>query len=158
MKQPVILLILTVIAISFHELRAQPAGSAPRGAPLPTTQQIQQMLDSKQYPEVLKESQRILTLKGAAAKDVDKFDVLMLRGEAQLQLKQQGPAVESYTKAIKETSDPTKAGVPNQFLTIPGGKHGGFNRAEMLKAFATIQEFLNKHNLVKRDSTADKRP
>src|SRR2546423_2177900 len=113
-----ILLVLTILAMSFHELRAQPAGSAPRGAPLPTTQQIQQMLDSKQYPEVLKDSQRMLTLKGAAAKDVDKYDVLMLRAEAQLQLKQQGPAVESYNKAIKQTSDPTKAGVPKAMVTL----------------------------------------
>jgi dipeptidyl aminopeptidase/acylaminoacyl peptidase len=43
----------------------------------------------------------------------------------------------------------TKAGVPNQLLTIPGGKHGGFTRDETLKIFATIQQFLQKHNLVK---------
>jgi len=42
-----------------------------------------------------------------------------------------------------------KAGVPNQLLTIPGGKHGGFTRDETLKIFATIQQFLQKHNLVK---------
>jgi acetyl esterase/lipase len=43
----------------------------------------------------------------------------------------------------------TKAGVPNQLLTIPGGKHGGFTREETLKIFATIQQFLQKYNLVK---------
>ena len=118
MKKPLIILVLTILAICVHDLRAQPAGSAPRGAPMPTTQQIQQMLDSKQYPEVLKESQRMLTLKGAAAKDVDKYDVLMLRAEAQLQLKQQGPAIESYNKAVKETSDPTKAGVPKAMVKL----------------------------------------
>lgn len=42
-----------------------------------------------------------------------------------------------------------KAGVPNQLLTIPGGRHGGFSEAETLKIFATIQQFLYKHNLVK---------
>ena len=42
-----------------------------------------------------------------------------------------------------------KAGVPNQLLTIPGGKHGGFTRDETLKIFTTIQQFLQKHNLVK---------
>lgn len=111
-------LFLLSVGLIAANLRAQPAGSAPRGARLPTTQQIQQMLDSKQYPEVLRESQRVLTLKGAAAKDVDKYDVLMLRGEAQLQLKQQGPAVESYNKAVKETSDPTKAGVPKAMVSL----------------------------------------
>jgi hypothetical protein len=112
------LLLIALLSVIVTNSGAQPAGSAPRGAPLPTTQQIQQMLDSKQYPEVLRESQRMLTLKGAAAKDVDKYDVLMLRAEAQLQLKQQGPAVESYNKAIKETSDPTKAGVPKAMVTL----------------------------------------
>lgn len=29
----------------------------------------------------------------------------------------------------------TKAGVPNQLLTIPGGKHGGFTQEEMLINF-----------------------
>jgi len=43
----------------------------------------------------------------------------------------------------------TKAGVPNQLLTIPGGKHGGFTREETLTIFATIRQFLQKHNLVK---------
>ena len=42
-----------------------------------------------------------------------------------------------------------KAGVPNQLLTIPGGKHGGFTHEEKLKIFATIQQFLQKHNLTK---------
>jgi acetyl esterase/lipase len=42
-----------------------------------------------------------------------------------------------------------KAGVPNQLLTIPGGKHGGFTRDETLKIFATIQQFLQKHGLGK---------
>jgi len=66
-----------------------------------------------------------------------------------------------YSHAVRLHEALNKAGVPNQFLTIPGGKHGGFNRAETLRAFAAIQEFLNKHNLVKRDSTAastDKKP
>ena len=43
----------------------------------------------------------------------------------------------------------TKASVPNQLLTIPGGKHGGFTRDETLKIFGTIQQFLQNHNLGK---------
>jgi hypothetical protein len=118
MKKAFVLMFLCVTGLILTDLRAQPAGSSPRGAPMPTTQQLQQMIDSKQYPDVLKESQRMLQLKGAAAKDVDRYDVLMLRAEAQLQLKQQGPAAESYTKAAKETSDPTKAGLPKAMVTL----------------------------------------
>jgi hypothetical protein len=109
--------LLLVLALSLAELRAQPAG-APGRVPPPTTQQLQSMIDAKQYPEVLQQSQRILALKGAAAKDVDKYDVYMLRAEAQLQLKQQGPAAQSYTLAAKATTDPTKAGVPKAMVTL----------------------------------------
>src|SRR5205823_878964 len=59
-----------------------------------------------------------------------------------------------YSHAVRLHEALNKAGVPNQFLTIPGGKHGGFNRAETIKAYAAIQEFLTKHNLLKRDAPA----
>jgi hypothetical protein len=41
-----------------------------------------------------------------------------------------------------------KAGVPNQLVTIRGGKHGGFNRHEFVNSFATIREFLRKNNVL----------
>jgi acetyl esterase/lipase len=41
-----------------------------------------------------------------------------------------------------------KAGIPNQLVTIRGGKHGGFNRQELLNSFATIREFLRKHQVL----------
>ncbi len=40
-------------------------------------------------------------------------------------------------------------GVPNELLTIPGGKHGGFNRDETLKIRETIVAFLRKHEIIK---------
>lgn len=54
-----------------------------------------------------------------------------------------------YSHATRLHEALTKAGVPNQLLTIPNGKHGGFTREEMLKAYTTIREFLAKHNLTK---------
>jgi dipeptidyl aminopeptidase/acylaminoacyl peptidase len=47
-----------------------------------------------------------------------------------------------------------KAGVPNQLVTIPGGKHGGFNHEQTLKAYSAIRDFLSKHNLVQQDQAA----
>jgi acetyl esterase/lipase len=41
------------------------------------------------------------------------------------------------------------AGVRNQFVTVPGGKHGGFSDAEMAKAYAEIRGFLDKLNIVR---------
>jgi len=34
-------------------------------------------------------------------------------------------------------------------LTVSGGRHGGFSRAETLRVFSTIRGFLAQHNLLK---------
>jgi acetyl esterase/lipase len=52
-----------------------------------------------------------------------------------------------YTHAVRLQEALTKAGVPNQLVTIPGGKHGGFSHDETVRAYTAIREFLNKHNL-----------
>ncbi|MEK9138441.1 MAG: alpha/beta hydrolase [Bacteroidota bacterium] len=52
-----------------------------------------------------------------------------------------------YSHAVRLHEKLSKAGVPNQLLTISGGKHGGFTREENLKAYAAIREFLSKYVL-----------
>ncbi len=54
-----------------------------------------------------------------------------------------------YTHCIRLQQALDKAGVPNQHVTIPGGKHGGFTDAEMGKAYSAILSFLDKQNLVR---------
>jgi len=51
-----------------------------------------------------------------------------------------------YSHAVQLHKALTEAGVPNQLLTIPGGKHGGFSRTETLKAYTAILEFLKKYS------------
>ena len=51
-----------------------------------------------------------------------------------------------YNHAVQLHKALTEVGVPNQLLTIPGGKHGGFTRTEILKAYTTILEFLKKYS------------
>jgi acetyl esterase/lipase len=53
-----------------------------------------------------------------------------------------------YTHALRLEAALNKAGVPNQLLTIPGGKHGGFTPEERVKIFTTVREFLGKHGLL----------
>ncbi len=53
-----------------------------------------------------------------------------------------------YTHAVRMHEALGKAGVPNQLLTIPGGRHGGFNREETLRVHSTIRQFLAKHSLM----------
>src|ERR1051326_982159 len=52
-----------------------------------------------------------------------------------------------YTHALRLKDALTKAGVPNELVTVPGGKHGGFTPDERTRIFTTIHEFLMKHNL-----------
>ncbi|HTY39332.1 MAG TPA: alpha/beta hydrolase [Bacteroidota bacterium] len=53
-----------------------------------------------------------------------------------------------YTQAVRLHEALTKAGVPNQMITIPGGKHGGFNKAEMKMIYAAIVDFLKKNKVL----------
>jgi len=55
-----------------------------------------------------------------------------------------------YRHATRLQEALNKAGVANQLVTIPGGKHGGFSREEMLRIFTTIRQFLTKNNLLGR--------
>lgn len=52
-----------------------------------------------------------------------------------------------YTHGVRLKEALTKADVPNELLTIPGGKHGGFTPEERTRIFATIRQFLSKHGL-----------
>jgi acetyl esterase/lipase len=64
---------------------------------------------------------------------------LMIQGDAD-------PTV-PYQHSVKLHAALDKAGVPNQLLTIPGGKHGNFTDDEYVKAYATIWQFLGAHGL-----------
>lgn len=50
-----------------------------------------------------------------------------------------------YTQAVRLHAALDKAEVPNRFITIPGGKHGGFSRKDFVNCFAAIREFLGKY-------------
>ena len=39
------------------------------------------------------------------------------------------------------------AGVASELHTVAGGGHGGFDTAETLAIFTTIQQFLSRHGL-----------
>ena len=50
-----------------------------------------------------------------------------------------------YTHAVRLHEALTKADVPNQLFTVPGGRHGGFTADERVKIYIAIKEFLRKH-------------
>lgn len=62
-----------------------------------------------------------------------------------------------YEHSVRLHQALTKAGVPNQLLTIPGGRHDapkGFAASELRRAFATIAQFLDTHRLRNTVATA----
>jgi len=52
-----------------------------------------------------------------------------------------------YTQAVRLHKALTAAGVPNRLMTIPGGRHGGFTRDQLLSAYGTIREFLDQYGI-----------
>lgn len=58
-----------------------------------------------------------------------------------------------YDQAPKLFDALKKAGGQTELVTIPGGRHGGFDREQMLRAFSAIEAFLAKNGVVKAVST-----
>jgi len=75
--------------------------------PLPTQDELHQLFDQQKYSQVLQKLQRVLILKGIAAKPYDRHDLLRLRGEAFLRMKPplSQQAEQAFTEASKEALD-----------------------------------------------------
>ena len=52
-----------------------------------------------------------------------------------------------YEHAVRLHAALDDAGVSNELHTVPGGSHGGFDRAQTLKIYERIQQFLGRHGL-----------
>ena len=75
---------------------------------LPTTQQLQEMVDAGKYKEALRAIFRVLELKGDAAAPYDRTEILLLRAECQLQNKDRSGALDSLALVRKETQEADK--------------------------------------------------
>ena len=58
-----------------------------------------------------------------------------------------------YSQAVRLHAALDKAGVPNQLVTIHGGKHDGFNRQELIDSFGAIKEFLRTNHILTMESS-----
>jgi len=56
-----------------------------------------------------------------------------------------------YEQAVRLHAALDKVGVPNQLVTIHGGKHDGFSRQELVDSFETIRGFLRKNHLLTKE-------
>ena len=92
-------------------LSAVSTGAAPPAGRFPTPEEIHKTFDAKDYAGTLERITRVLPLKGDAGKAYDRYALLMLKGEAHLQLKQFKSAGDAFAAAAKETDEPEKAAV-----------------------------------------------
>ena len=60
-----------------------------------------------------------------------------------------------YSHSVRLQQALEKAGVDHELVTIPGGKHGNFTRAENQRAYAAIKAFLGKHGLTSSSGSAN---
>lgn len=84
------------------------ASSASDDAP-PSQQTIQKTFDEGDYGETIQLASRALALKGDATATYDRYEVLMLKGEAHLRLRQLRFAGDAFAAAASETDDEVKA-------------------------------------------------
>jgi len=59
-----------------------------------------------------------------------------------------------YEQEVREIDALKKAGVTAELVTIPGGKHGNFDRDQVLRAWTAIEAFLAKNVLNKAVTTS----
>jgi len=60
-----------------------------------------------------------------------------------------------YSHSVRLQQALEKAGVDHELVTIPGGKHGNFTRAENQRAYVAIKAFLAKHGLTSSSASAN---
>ncbi|MDB5322864.1 MAG: hypothetical protein JWN40_4495 [Phycisphaerales bacterium] len=80
------------------------------GPEAPATEaQLQQMFKDGDFQGLALKATRVLQLKGDAAKAYNRPKVMMLKGEAQLRLKQVSQALDAFAGAAKESTDAKEA-------------------------------------------------
>jgi hypothetical protein len=77
--------------------------------PLPGQAEIQDLYAQGKYPQVLQGLNRLLALKGAAARAYDRHELLRIKGETHLRLKAAAPALQAFDAAAFETDDAVTA-------------------------------------------------
>ena len=59
-----------------------------------------------------------------------------------------------YQQAVKFHAALTQAGVPNQLVTVTGGKHGGYSAAENVRNYGATRAFLTALHLIPPEFSA----
>jgi hypothetical protein len=95
--------VAVAIAIIATRLLAQTRPSEP--PPPPSMAQLQRMFDARQYQDVVRHAVKVLALKGDAAAQYDRHEVLVLKAESHLRLGDAEPAAKAFDEAAAVASD-----------------------------------------------------
>ena len=85
--------------------------AAPPAPPLPTPEQIDTLFADGDYPQALRQIGLALSARGDMAALYDRHDLLVLKGETHLRLKNPAAAADAFDEAARWTKDETKASV-----------------------------------------------
>ena len=91
--------------IGMWTLRASAQAPAPAGEAPPTVEQLKDLLKQQKYSEVLRGVAKCMALKGPAAQNYDRYDLLMLRGETYLHTHANAAAADAFAAAQNQTTD-----------------------------------------------------
>ena len=113
MRGTLLSLVITVSVVSFAA--AAPAPAPPEIAPskdakdaLPTMADLRQQFKDGKHQDLLKQIQRLLQLKGDAAKTYDRYELFCLRGESFLRIKSMPLAADAFDDAAEVAKDDSK--------------------------------------------------
>ena len=90
----------------------------------PSPQDVRVALDEGNPAEALRLLSRLLPLRGAAAKAVDRYELLTLKAEAHLRLKAPNAAAQSFRLAAEQTEDPGRAALARATEQLVRRSHG----------------------------------
>ena len=103
---------------------AAPAGTADQhaaaGEGAPSVEDIKKSMEEKNYREALQKLSRALSLKGPSAGQYDKHELLVLKAESQLNLKDVSGSAASFAAAAKEAKDDTARAQDSRVAAVAG--------------------------------------
>jgi hypothetical protein len=94
-------------ALTIRSLKVQPVGAEADNG-LPATKEIAELIDARKYQPALAALARVLQLKGAAASRYDRHELLMLKAECLLQLRDQHNLLATLNSAAGEAKSPAE--------------------------------------------------
>jgi hypothetical protein len=102
---------LSIVAVAVAAAAPAPPAAAPAKDAkdaLPTMAELRQQFKDGKHQDVLKQIQRLLQLKGDAAKPYDRYELFCLRGESFLRIKSMSLAADAFDDAAEVAKDNSK--------------------------------------------------